>query len=579
MNVSTNLGQAESASPPRVSSDATVKAAAQWISLFARTLKTCRLYDRANPTVVKFREELMQAASQLLDEHGTITFRFVSDDVLIEDVSLHKARSRDDNLAYPFHRDGVRAVTLQPGLDARELDALVDAVLAVTGQNLDDDDLVTLLWEANLRHLDIDYIPAEGDVGSGAPVTTDDGSGPLLPWPTPDAAEPEKAADSEGAEAADGGSGRGRSEDWQMGDLTVEVEASYVELDALAPTEVERFRREFTQEHLVPPATASLAIALACLRAEASEEDRQEMGHFLPRVLRGALATGAWSEAGEALRTLRPLASPEWSEETFLQELMQPISITRLVEKLDQQEPDRVAEYLALAREIGDHGIDWMTLALSESQQRHNRQILAEALAQICRSNPERLAPWLSDGRWYVVRNIVHILGWIGGPGIVGLLKVALRHGDRRVHEQVVASLARVDLKEARPLLIHALDGADTALFCQILGQLSAARDPATARFVFAFMEQLKFDLRPAEERRAIYAAVASVGGDELVPELEAELFQANWFDLAKETHRHNIARCLARIGTARAREALAHATQSKRGPVRLAALAAMEPS
>ena len=48
-----------------------------------------------------------------------------------------------------------------------ELDTLVDSVLAATGSNLDDGDLVTLLWEADLRHLDVDYVPAEGDVGSG----------------------------------------------------------------------------------------------------------------------------------------------------------------------------------------------------------------------------------------------------------------------------------------------------------------------------------------------------------------------------------------------------------------------------
>jgi len=41
-----------------------------------------------------------------------LTFRFVSDDVTCDGESLYPARSRDDNLAYPFHRDGVRGLTL-----------------------------------------------------------------------------------------------------------------------------------------------------------------------------------------------------------------------------------------------------------------------------------------------------------------------------------------------------------------------------------------------------------------------------------------------------------------------------------
>ncbi len=566
-----NTTGAEEQAPP----DAIVKAAAGWIAQFGRTLKTCRLYDASNPAVIKFREDLTQAAMRLVSEYGAITYRFEATDVTLEGVSLHPARSREDNLSYPFHRDGVRGITLTPAVEPREIDALVDAVLAVTGQNLDDDDLVTLLWEANLRHLEIDYIPAQGEVGSGGtPPAGSSNEGPLLPWPTSTEEKDEKRERAH--EEAGEGDGNGRSEDWMMGDFTVEVEASFVELDTLAPLEVERFRREFTQEHLVSPVTTALAIAIACVNANALPEDRREMARFLPRVLRGALAMGMWVEAGEALRTLRELAQPDWSEETFVQELLQPVSITRVVERLDGQEPTLLPGYLELAHDLGDPGIDWMTLVLSESQDRGVRQVVADALAERCRENPERLGPWLNDSRWYVVRNIVHILGWIGGPATVGLLQVALRHEDMRVRWEVVSALQQVDLRMARPLLIRSLEGADTRLFCQVLHQLSVARDPATARYVFAYLQQERFPERPAEERRAIYAALASIGGDEIVPELEAELLKANWFDREQEIHRHAVARCLGRIATQCAREALARAAESKRPPVRQAALAGL---
>lgn len=573
MNVSTRPDRHGHARE-RTVSDAALKAAAWWVAQLARTLKTCRLYDRANPTVVKFRDELAVAAYKLTGEHGTLTFRFESADVTLDGESLHPARSRDDNLAYPFHRDGVRGLTLNPGVEAAEIDALVDAVLLVTGQNPDDgDDLVTLLWESNLRHIDIDYIPAEGDVGDGdgSAAAADDGKGPLLPWPT--VASGESPATPEEAQAA---KAEGRAEDWQLGELTVEVEASFVELDALAPGEIERFRAEYAREREVPPVTAALAIAAACRRAHANENDRTEIGRFVPRVLRGALGVGAWADARGALRELRDEPLAAWSEETLLQELMQPVSIQRTVEKLDAQDETGHAEFVALAQELGDAGIDWVTLVLSESQQRTTRLALAQSLAARCGDNPERLAPWLSDARWYVVRNIVHILGWIGGPDVVNLLATPLKHPDVRVREQVVGALTNIDLKLTRPLLVRAIEGAETKMFCQVLHQLSRARDAATARFVFAFLEQEKFATRPAEERRAIYAALASVGGDEIVPDLEAELLRTNWFDKQIEIHRHNVARCLARVGTPRARAVLESGAQSKRAPVRLAAQAAL---
>lgn len=562
--MSTNARPAAAAAAPGgAPSDPVVKAAAAWLNQLARTLKTCRLYDATNPTVVRFREELGGALLRLLGDHGAVTFRFEANDVLLDGVSLHPARSRDDNLAFAFYRDGVRGLTFQPGLAAAELEAVLDCVLAVTGQNLDEDDLVTLLWEANLAHVEVDYIPAEGGDADAAATGGDDAA-PLLPWPT---ASEVTEAPAPAAGAADAG----RSEDWTVGDLTVEVEATFVELDAIAPVEVERFRSEYGAEHAVAQTTAAIAIANACLAAGANDEDRREIARFLPRVLRAALAAGAWADGRDALRLVRSLASPDWSEETFAQELLQPVSVTRTVERLDGQDAPRLEDFLKLGLEVGDPGVDWLTLCLSESQQRSVRQRLAEAIADRCREHPERLAPWLADGRWYVVRNIVHILGWIGGAGIVPQLQVALRHPDARVHAAVVGALQNLDLRTARPLLVRALDGADTRLFTQILHQLSAARDPSIARYVFAYVQQERFLARPVDERRAIYAAVASTGGDELVPELEAELLKGNWFDRDQEIHRHAVARCLARIGTPRAIEALQRGAQSRRAPVRTA--------
>src|SRR5690242_19938128 len=162
MNVSARSAQDGAQPEGRVDDGATLKAAGVWLGQFARTLKTSRLYDAKNPTVVKFRDDLALSARKVLAEYGAITYEFRSDDVLFDETSLYPARSRDDNLALPFYRDGVRSLTLQPGVEPREIDALLDAVLQVTGQNPGDDDLVTLLWEAQLNHVLIDYVPGEG---------------------------------------------------------------------------------------------------------------------------------------------------------------------------------------------------------------------------------------------------------------------------------------------------------------------------------------------------------------------------------------------------------------------------------
>jgi len=284
-------------------------------------------------------------------------------------------------------------------------------------------------------------VPAEADMGGGTGDASEGGD--VVPWPTPgeppgDEPEPELGAAVPGAEE--------RSDDWLLGDLAVEVEAGYAELESLAPTETLRFLDEYRAEHAVPLATATIAISSAFLHAGIEAGDKAELARFLPRVLRQTITAGAWTEARHCLALLRRCGShSEWSVEGFSQELFQPISVAGVVEKLDLREAPALAEFIALARDLGALAVDWLNLALAESQQRRTRRALAEAIAELCRNDPERLAPWLADPRWYVVRNIVHILGWIGGERTIGLLETAMRHPEPRVRQEVIAALGQAD--------------------------------------------------------------------------------------------------------------------------------------
>jgi hypothetical protein len=549
---------------------AAIKAATAWISLLSRTLKTCRLYDGANPTVARFRDELSASLNHLTDEHGALNFKITSEDLLYDETSMYPAKSRDDNLALPFYRDGIHAITFHPGIERRETDAVVDALLKVTGQNAGDDDLVTLLWEAQLSHVEMEYVPSEGDLGVnvGAEVASP------VPWPQQGAAEASESEEGESGGAAvtatDGGQTT-RSDDWSTGDLTIEVEAAFAELETLMAGETGRFSAQHEAEHARSLVESAIAIANACLAANLNASDRDEIARFLPRALRQSVGDGAWHQAGATLALLGRCGSQEWSAETFAQEVLQPISITSTVEKLDQQDSRGVKEFVEFAGELGDPAVDLLNLVLGESKVRRTRRLLAEAVTELCRNNPERLAPWLSDPRWYVVRNIIHILGWIGGPQIVGLLQTAARHPEPKVRHEVVSALGQLDLKLARPLLIKMLDGAATRLFSLILHQLSSKRDSATSRLLIGFLQDPKFEQRPIEEKRAIYSALSATGGDDILPELEAELLKGNWFTRTQETHRQAIARCIARLGTPAAKEMLERGAQSKRAAVRRA--------
>lgn len=569
MSISSKREAGDPARERTPAEEAAVRAVQAWVNQLARTLKTCRLYDGNNPTVVRFREEAATSLARLLEEMGPLRLQFTNDDVRYEDASLYPARSRDDNLALPFYHDGIHSLTFSPGITGAEVDALLDALLQVTGQNVGQDDLVTLLWEAHLDHVDMDYVPSEGDVGSGdGPADTSEG----VPWPTGAAETPEDAPPvATEAPISDADQGGNRSDDWAFGHSTVEIEATFTELEAVAAVETVRFHDECEAEHKAGGIHGMIAVVRACLAAGANRDDAVEFARFLPRLLRQAISQGDWTDAREAMELLERCGSPEWSVESFVQELLQPISVSAAVAHLDLQGPEAIAEFVALAKAMGDPALDWLLQVLGESQQRRTRRVIAEAVGELCRDNPERLAPWLSDPRWYVVRNVVHILAWIGGPGTVGLLRTAARHPEIRVRQEVVAALGQVEGTLARPVLLGMLEGADARMFSSVLHQLSAVKDHATARVIVSMMQEPAFEARPIEEKRAIYSAVSAVGGDEILADLDAEMHKGGWFNRAQDQHRQAVARCIARIGTPAARALLEEGARSKRAPLRKA--------
>jgi hypothetical protein len=163
----------------------------------------------------------------------------------------------------------------------------------------------------------------------------------------------------------------------------------------------------------------------------------------------------------------------------------------------------------------------------------------------------------------------VQILAAIGGNAIAGPLQAALRHPEARLKVDVVQALRSVEARYAKPLLLPILPELDSRSFSIALQKLGEARDPQVAETMLTFMVAPEFEQRPADEKHAIYMTLGATGGDEVIPELEAELLKGGWFERVNESHRQTVARCLVRIGTPLARMVLENGAKSKRAQVR----------
>ena len=560
----------DSPSPSRASDQAPLEAAeathlaavSGWLVQLGRTLKTCRLYDSNNPTVVRFRSELSVGLAAMFEQGGPLQLDVGSREFRRNGAMVYQASSRDDNLAAVFHRDGIRTLTFHPEMRAEDVETFLDAILRVTGPQVEEDDLVTLFWDLGIQGLSVTAVPLEGDLDSGGEEQA--GTSSPLPWPA-------KSSGGGSSDATGHSASSPRSDDCLVEERGVEPADLVEELETYANLEVSRFQMERERESKRSLAKGFVAVLEQALAGDVTPDDRLEIASFLPRALRTALAEGEWTSARESLHQLRECA-PDWSTEHFFAGLSAASDAIsrRAVEKLDHCDDAGIEEFVRLVHEFGPHAATWLIGLLAESQQRRVRRPLARAIAELLREQPERIVPWLADSRWYVVRNIVHILGWIGGDRVAPHLTAASKHPEARVRREVVAALAQVSPRLAHPVLLEMMADAEPMLFMNLLQQLSHAPDPAVANHLVRLMRHDAFRSRTEDERFAIYRAITSQG-EIVLPALEEELKRGGLFARGLDAHWRAVARCLARVGTPAALEVLERGTRSHLPGVRAA--------
>ncbi len=405
---------------------------------------------------------------------------------------------------------------------------------------------------------------ARSDRGAQASASGEQG----LPWPGL-AANVELSTAGEEASSETAEPAAGRSDDWRVDPRTTDAESALHDLELQSAAHLQEFIQRLEAERVVSPVTVAIELARAYLTGAERAEDRGALVRFLPAVVKHAVADAMWTEAGVALEMLEQIHGPGWSLDPLAEELCHPRLLAVTTATLDAMDFDRVDALVACAQRLGDWTVDLLGQVLAEAGESRHRRRLIEPIVAECRTCPERLAPWLGDPRPTVVRDTVHILGQIGGDAIAGMLRAVVTHPSTEVREEVRAALETVSLPVAQPLLLDLLDDADTPGFCAIVRRLGQARDPQVTKLLVAYLTHAQFEQQPIEERRAVYAAVVTAGGDDVLPELEAELRASRGSDRAQDHHRQAIANCIVQIGTPAAKQVLQRGTMSRRPAIR----------
>jgi HEAT repeat protein len=176
----------------------------------------------------------------------------------------------------------------------------------------------------------------------------------------------------------------------------------------------------------------------------------------------------------------------------------------------------------------------------------------------------------LSDHRWYVVRNVVGILGKMGNPKAIPYLRDTIKHEESRVRRETIRTLELIGSPEAAQVMLLALDDPSPRLRIKALNLLGKTGGRIALEPLSQILKSKHFKEKSEEEKKAILFSLAEMGTDEVVPALKKIAKKRTWFGREKDQETKILAiKALGLINTTQSQHALEELTRKGKKTLR----------
>lgn len=545
-----------------------------------KTIRSHLLYlnNHNNPTYVRTLEQLRAVFVPLWEETDAVQ-------LMVTETSLEwygqkvydEPTKASDSLPWMLFKDGLRELTLQKGFEEKELLEFLDIIPRVRRALPNEDDLLTLLWEAEFTALRYRYVDVSDDSGT-IETSPEPGRWPKAGGVAAD--DPKEAilqAKQEVEQAARDAEGDadGKPAEQKPRDGIVHMEDFDATLYFLDEKEVEYLRLETLREYATDLRRAVLDSLLDIFEFQVDPLVRAEvLGHIESLMLHllssGQFATVAYllREASLTLDRARDV-QPETKERlaTLAARLSEPAALGQLLEAMD------AAPVLPAAADLNDlfgqlHASALATIFawLPRVVNAGLRPLLEGAATRIAESATGELVKLISDPSREVALEAIRRCGAMRTQAGVPAMARLIEQGDRELRLTVIAALNEIGSPGAMQAMERALVDPDRDIRVQAARTLMAKQYRAALPKVEAAVKTRVQRDADRTEQRAFFELYGTLCGDAGVPFLDGLLNAKGGLFARKEDPelRACAAVALGRIGTPVARESLQRAEGDK---------------
>lgn len=491
-----------------------IKAAKDVINALIKARKTFRIYPENNPMYSKIVGDTYAKFKDFLDYKDELSFRIKQHEIFFDSEEVYQNPQKEDNLALFFFKDGVREITFKKGFTVYELEGFLQILTVDFDRDVIDDDVVTLMWERDFQN--IKYVVDEA-------FLTDENDN-----------YEEKAI----KEIQDKSAGVDQMmkayydafEQENVKDISV-VPLTDKDLHVLVK-EIEKASQDKTEK--------IVSIIFEMLYQAESNNEYEDIVHFLTDAVEFSIKHGDLDSVIEIMKNTKQIVDdPSTSADlkkrlNFVFSFLGSDSAIKLLgEFLDsgiEIDEKLLSEYVVF---LDKHAIQPFITILGELKTIPARKNVINILISLGKKDMHALAKGLYDTKWYVVRNIIYILGKIGDKQAVDYLIRTVNHSDVRVRKEGIRALGELGTQGVLLTLKECLDDADVQIRTAAARSLGSIRSAAAKSIILQKMSDKNFMQKDFNERREFFEVLSRWKDPDVVEFLTKTLKKSAFFKRA----------------------------------------------
>ena len=475
-----------------------------------------------------------------------------------------------DNLAWLLYKDGVREIVFLKGIEDTDIVPFLEIIGRARKATVDDDDLVTMLWEADFSTLKYKYVDLLVGAGGGGDEVLPSAGSVSGPCANPD----DIRAGAEAAVTESGAAGVVNMADF---DAT---------LHFLDTAEVDYLNQEIAREYAQDLRVNIVAALLDVFEQQPIEAVREEILDDLETMLAYMLASGSFRGVGYLLVETAAAATRSSDLSSDLRarisqlgdRLSSPDAVEELLESLnDAPTLPATAELAALFDQLRPSALGAVFSWLPRVRSAELRGLVNEAAGRLAAMNIGELVKLLQSSDETVSSEAIRRTGALRAQPAVLMLGKIVNEPDVKRRMLATQALADIGSPGALQAIERCIVDADRDV------RILAARAMAGKAYrpVLSRLEPIingkEIRDRDVTEKTAFFECYAAVSGDACIPRLDAILNGKGFFGRREDSDtRAAAAIALGRVGKNRALESLEISAGEKDAVVRNAVARAL---